>query len=87
MRTKAAVATVALAVAGAMSLSSPAEAVPSCVAQSIAAEHSVYGPAWGHALIAFLATHPQVLREFGFANLGAFVSYTGHQDPTACPPE
>jgi hypothetical protein len=63
----------------------PASAQPSCVAQSIKTEHEEFGSAWGHDLIAYLATHPEVLQEFGFANFGALASYSAHQDPANCP--
>ena len=33
-------------------------------------EHAVYGSAWGHDLIAFLATHPEVLQQFGVPQPG-----------------
>lgn len=63
----------------------PAAAAPSCVAQTIAVEHEIYGTAWGHDVIAFFATHPEVLAEFGFRSLGDLVSYAAHQDRAACP--
>lgn len=62
-----------------------ASAQPSCVAQSVRAEHEVYGTAWGRELIAFLASHPEVLQEFGFSNFGELAKYAASQDPTACP--
>jgi hypothetical protein len=63
----------------------PAAATPSCVAQSTQAEHELYGTSWGHEQIAFLASHPEVLREFGFRNLGQLAKYAASQDPNACP--
>ncbi len=65
----------------------PASATPSCVAQSVEAEHQLYGTAWGSELIAFLAAHPEVLQEFGFRHLGELSQYAAHQDRTACPPD
>ena len=65
----------------------PAVAEPSCVAQSVATEHAVYGSAWGHELIAFLATHPEVLQQFGFRNLGELTRFAAAQDPNNCPPD
>jgi hypothetical protein len=64
-----------------------ANATPSCVAQSIVTEHAAYGAAWGRDLIAFLATHPGFLQEFGFTSLGALLAYTAAQPPDACPPD
>ncbi|ABL79495.1 hypothetical protein Noca_4915 (plasmid) [Nocardioides sp. JS614] len=64
-----------------------AAASSSCVAQSVQAEHELYATAWGHDLIAFLATHPEVLAEFGFHNLGDLSSHAAHQDPANCPPD
>ncbi len=63
----------------------PAAAQPSCVAQSTLAEHELYGTSWGSELIAFLASHPEVLHEFGFNNLGELVTYAATQDPADCP--
>ena len=57
-----------------------AAAAPSCVAQSVQAEHQLYGTAWGHDVIAFLASHPEVLAEFGFDSFGDLASYAAHQD-------
>ena len=45
---------------------SPAAATSSCVAQSTLAEHQVYGSAWGHERPGYLASHREVLQEFGF---------------------
>ena len=64
-----------------------AQATPSCVAQSIRVEHAAYGTTWGKDLIAFLATHPEVLQEFGFASLGDLVRYSAAQPADACPPD
>jgi hypothetical protein len=63
----------------------PVAAQPSCVAQSIQAEHELYGSSWGRQLIAFLASHPEVLQEFGFSNFGELAKYATSQDPAACP--
>jgi hypothetical protein len=62
-----------------------AAAAPSCVAQSVQAEHQLYGTAWGNDVIAFLASHPQVLEEFGFDSFGDLASYAAHQDRRNCP--
>jgi len=66
---------------------SPAAATSSCVAQSITAEHQVYGSAWGHEVPGYLASHRDVLQEFGFASFGALASYAAAQDPNNCPPD
>jgi hypothetical protein len=63
----------------------PTAAAPSCVAQSVASEHQLYGTAWGHDLVAFLASHPEVLREFGFRSFGELASYAATLDHDACP--
>jgi hypothetical protein len=65
----------------------PAQAAPSCVAQSIRAEHATYGTSWGKDLIAWLAVHPEALQEFGFASLGDLVRYSAAQPSDACPPD
>jgi hypothetical protein len=65
----------------------PASAQPSCVAQSIVVEHAEFGTAWGHDLVAFLATHPQFLQQFGFANYGDLARFSAAQDRTSCPPD
>ena len=77
----------ATVVVGALLTIPPAAAQPSCVAQSIRSEHETYGPAWGHDLIAFLATHPEVLQDFGFQSFGDLASYSAAQDRGACPPD
>ena len=64
---------------------SPADATSSCVAQSTLAEHQVYGSAWGHELPGYLASHREVLQEFGFSSFGALASYAAAQDPNNCP--
>lgn len=67
-------------------LSAPgAAAASNCVAESVQAEHELYGTAWGHDLIAYLATHPRVLAEFGFENFGDLASYAARQDHANCP--
>lgn len=63
----------------------PASAASSCVAQSVQAEHELYSTAWGHDVIALLATHPEVLAEFGFGNFGDLASYAARQDHANCP--
>lgn len=62
-----------------------AAAAPSCVAQSVRAEHELYATAWGHDVIAFLASHPEVLAEFGFDSFGDLASYAARQDHANCP--
>ena len=64
---------------------SPAAGTSSCVAQSTLAEHQVYGAAWGHELPGYLASHRDVLQEFGFSSFGALASYAAAQDPNNCP--
>ena len=78
---------VAAVAAGALAVASPAHAAPSCVAQSIQSEHDLYGTAWGHDVVAFLASHPEVLQEFGFRSFGELARFAASQDPTACPPD
>ena len=63
----------------------PAAAQPSCVAQSTQAEHELYGTSWGREVIAFLASHPEVLQEFGFSNFGELAKYAASQDRADCP--
>ena len=75
------------ALTSAVLITPTAAAGRSCVAQSVQAEHELYGTAWGHDLIAYLATHPEVLAEFGFDGLGDLSSYAAHQDPANCPPD
>lgn len=74
-----------LVVAGTLLTVAPAAATPSCVAQSVLTEHEVYGTAWGHDVIAFLAGHPEVLQEFGFRSFGDLASFAAAQDRDACP--
>jgi hypothetical protein len=76
----------ALTAAGAVVVA-PAAAAPNCVAQSVQSEHEVYGTPWGHDVVGFLASNPEVLREFGFQSFGDLASYSAAQDPTACPPD
>jgi hypothetical protein len=78
---------VAAVAAGALAVASPAHAAPSCVAQSIQSEHDLYGTAWGHEVVAFLASHPEVLQEFGFRSFGELARFAASQDPAACPPD
>jgi len=74
-------------VAGTLLAAPPAVATPSCVAQSVRSEHATYGTAWGHDLVAFLASNPEVLTEFGFRTFGDLASYAASQNPSACPPD
>lgn len=76
---------VAVAMAGALATATPAGAAPSCVAQSVAIEHDVAGAAWGHDVVAFIATDPEVLEELGFQNFGDLASYGARQDRLDCP--
>ena len=78
---------VAAVATGALAVAAPAEAAPSCVAQSVQSEHDLYGTAWGHDLVAFLASHPEVLHEFGFRSFGELARFAASQDPAACPPD
>ena len=73
--------------AGAIAVATPAHAAPSCIAQSVQSEHDFYGTAWGHDLVAFLASHPEVLQEFGFRSFGELARFAASQDPDACPPD
>jgi hypothetical protein len=79
------VLTVAAVTVGALAGIQPAQARPSCVAQSVQAEHQLHGTAWGHDLVAFLASHPEVLQEFGFRSFGELARYAASQDHAACP--
>jgi len=78
---------VAAVAAGALPVAAPAHAAPSCVAQSTRSEHDLYGTAWGHDVVAFLASHPEVLQEFGFRSFGELARFAASQDPDACPPD
>jgi hypothetical protein len=49
--------------------------------------HEVYGTPWGHDLVAFLATHPEALQEFGFQSFGDLAANPAAHDPSACPPD
>ena len=51
------------ALTSAVLITPTAAAAPSCVAQSVQTEHQLYATAWGHDLIAYLATHPEVLAD------------------------
>ena len=66
---------------------SPAAATSSCVAQSTLAEHQVYGSAWGHEVPGYLASHRELLQEYGFSSFGALASYAAAQDANNCPPD
>jgi hypothetical protein len=70
-----------------LAIAAPAAAAPSCVAQSTQLEHAQYGSAWGREVIGFLASHPEVLQEFGFRNLGDLARFAATQDHAACPPD
>ena len=63
----------------------PAAAKPSCVAQSTQAEHELHGTSWGHDVVAFLASHPEVVQEFGLRHFGDLAKFAASQDPEACP--
>lgn len=77
----------AAVVAGALAAAPTANASPSCVAQSIQSEHDLYGTAWGHDTVAVLASHPEVLEEFGFGSFGELARFAASQDPAVCPPD
>lgn len=78
---------VAAVAAGALAVATPAHAGPSCIAQSVQSEQDLYGTAWGHDVVAFLASHPEVLQEFGFRSFGELARFAASQDPAACPPD
>lgn len=78
---------VAAVTACALTAATPAYAAPSCIAQSVQSEHELYGTAWGHDLVAFLASNPEVLEEFGFDSFGELARFAASQDPEACPPD
>jgi hypothetical protein len=73
------------ALTSAILMTPTAAAAPSCVAQSVRTEHELYATAWGHDVIAFLASHPEVLAEFGFDSFGDLASFAAHQDHANCP--
>jgi hypothetical protein len=75
----------AAALTSAVLMTPTAAAAPSCVAQSVRTEHELYATAWGHDVIAFLASHPEVLTEFGFDSFGDLASFAAHQDHANCP--
>ena len=75
----------AAALTSAVLFTPAASAAPSCVAQSVQTEHELYATAWGHDLIAYLATHPEELATFGFDNFGDLASYAAAQSHTNCP--
>lgn len=81
------VAAGAAMVASALVGVSPAAAASSCVAQSTLAEHQAYGSDWGHEVPGYLASHRELLQEFGFRSFGALASYAAAQDPNDCPPD
>jgi hypothetical protein len=78
---------VAAVAVGGLAVTTPAHAAPSCVAQSVQSEHDLSGTAWGHDVVAFLASHPEVLQEFGFRSFGELARFSAGQDPEACPPD
>jgi hypothetical protein len=78
---------VAAVAAGTLAVATPAYAAPNCIAQSVQSEHALYGTAWGHDVVAFLASHPEVLQEFGFRSFGELARFAASQDPDACPPD
>jgi hypothetical protein len=71
--------------AGVLAAAPAASAAPSCAAQSVQFEHELYGSAWGHDVVGFLASHPEVLQEFGYRSMGELVRHAAHQDREACP--
>ena len=78
----------AAAVAAVILAAAPtASAAPNCVAQSVQSEHDLYGATWGRDLVAFLASRPEVLSEFGFGSFGELARFGASQDPEACPPD
>jgi hypothetical protein len=77
--------TMAAGLTAAVLLTPVASAAPSCVAQSVQSEHQLYATAWGHDLVAYLATHPDELAAFGFDNFGDLASYAARQSHTNCP--
>ncbi len=78
-------ATMAAALTSAFLITTTASAAPSCVAQSVQSEHQLYATAWGHDLVAYLATHPDELAAFGFDSFGDLASYAARQSHTNCP--
>ena len=78
---------VAVAAAALVAVPAPASAAPSCVSQSVRSEHAVYGPAWGHDVIAMLASNRDLLRTFGFDSFGKLASFGAHHDTQNCPPD
>jgi len=63
----------------------PADAAPSCVAQSARSEHAMFGSGWGHDVIAALASDRDLLGTFGFDSFGKLASFGAHQDKKDCP--
>lgn len=78
---------VAAVMVGVLAAAPTAYGAPSCVAQSVQSEHDLYGTAWGHDTVAFLASHPEVLEGFGFGSFGELARFAASQDPAACPPD
>lgn len=77
--------TMAAALTSAVLITPAAAAAPSCIAQSVQTEHQLYATAWGHDLIAYLATHPEEVAAVGFDNFGDLASYAAGQSHTNCP--
>jgi len=77
----------ALGMAAALAPITSAAAAPGCVAQSVQTEQELYASAWGHDLVAYLATHREVLATVGFDNFGDLASYAAAQSHTNCPAE
>ena len=75
----------AAALTSAVLITPPASAAPSCVAQSVQTEHELYATAWGHDLIAYLATNPGALAVFGFDSFGDLAAFAAGQSRTNCP--
>jgi hypothetical protein len=65
----------------------PAMAAPSCVSRINAEERSTYGTAWGHDIVAWLASDPAPLQELGYANIGALARALATSPHDACPAE
>lgn len=78
-------ASLAAALSTAVMIAPSAAAAPSCLAQSVRTEHQIYATAWGHDLIAYLATHPEDLAAFGFDHFGDMASYAARQSHADCP--
>jgi hypothetical protein len=82
---KALAVSLTAALVPALLITSPATATPSCVAQSVHDEHELTGTAWGHDVVALLASHPELLAGFGFDSFGDLASYSARQSHANCP--